>query len=107
MQLHYSAGFVGFGALSQGGEQAAEVHPRGVAEDDRAGGVVGVEEGAEERVEVVGTGGEVEPGWVQERLDVGVEWWHARDRGGVVDEGGAEGANWGGGHCCFYGVIDV
>ena len=66
-----------------------------------------VEEFAEERVEVVGGGGEVEPGWGEGLVDGGVEGGHAGDGGWVVDEGAAEDADGGGGHCDFDGVVDV
>ncbi len=68
---------------------------------------MGVEEGAEEGVEVVRAGGEIEPIGVQEGLNVSIERGHAGDGGGVVNEGGAEGADWGGGHSCFDGIVNV
>lgn len=68
---------------------------------------MGVEEGAQEGVEVVGGGGEVEPGWGEGLVDVGVEGWHAGYRGGIVDEGAAEDAEGEGGHGYFYRVVDV
>lgn len=43
---------------------------------------MGVEEGAEEGVEVVGGCGEVEPCGVEEGVDVGVESGHGGDGGG-------------------------
>ena len=42
-----------------------------------------MEEGAEEEVEVVRGGGEVEPGWVEGGGDLGVEVWHAGYGSGV------------------------
>ena len=68
-----------------------------------------VDEGVEERVEVVGGGGEVGPcyGGGELLLDVGVEFGHAGDGDGVGDESGAENTDWGGGHCDFDGVVDV
>ena len=56
--------FVFFCALGEGADEAGEIHPGGVAEDEGALGVVLVEEGAQEEVEIVGGCGEVEPGWV-------------------------------------------
>lgn len=65
------------------------------------------EEGEDEGVEVVGRGGEVEPDWVEEGLDVRVELGHSGDGGGVGDECGAEDADGGGGHGYLDGVVDV
>lgn len=98
---------VGLRALREGGEEAAEVLPRGVAEDDGAPGVVPVQERAEEQVEVVRGGGEVEPGRVEGAGDLGVELGHPGDGGGVGDEGAAEDADGGGGHGYFDRVVDV
>lgn len=98
---------VGLGALRQGSEEAAQVLPRGVAQDRGAFWVVLVQEGAEEEVEVVGGGGEVEPGWAERGGDLGVEFGHARYGGRVGDEGAAEDADGGRGHGYFDGVVDV
>ena len=80
MHLRDAVGFVLLRALAEGSDQAAEVLPGGVAEDERAGGEVFGAEGAEEGVEVVGGGGEVEVCWVLEfGLEVRVEFGHALD----------------------------
>lgn len=55
--------FVVLCPLRERGDQAAEVLPAGVAENDGALRVVIVAEAFEEWVEVVGRGGEVEEGW--------------------------------------------
>lgn len=107
MDLLHPAAFVRFGALGQTREEAAEVLPRGFAEEDLAGRVVGAEEGPEEGVEVVGGGGKVKPGWGEEGVDVCVEGGHTGDGGGRGDEGGAEDADGGGGHGDLDGVVDV
>ena len=102
-----AAPLVGLRPLRQGREEAAEIHPGGVAEDGGALWVVLVQEGAEEGVEVVGGGGEVEPGWLQGGGELGVEFGHPCDGGGVRDEGAAEDADGGGGHGYFDRVVDV
>lgn len=107
MDFLNAGALVSFRALGQGGEESAEIHPAGLAQEDGARWVVLVEEGAEEWVEVVGGGGEVEPGWGEGLRDVGVEIGHGGDGGGFGDEGGSEDADWGGGHGYFYGVVDV
>lgn len=107
MQFGDPGGFVGLRALRQGGQETGEVHPGCVPQEDGAGRVVGVDEGAEEGVEVVGGGGEVEPCWVQGVGDVGVELGHARDGLRVGDEGRAEDADGGRRHGYFDGVVDV
>ena len=66
-----------------------------------------MQECAQERVEVVRGGGEVEPGWVEGGGDLGVEFWHSGYGGGVGDEGATEDTNGGGGHGDFDGVVDV
>lgn len=107
MYLLDTAPLVSFGALRERGEEAGEVHPGCVAEYGGAFGVVLVQEGAEERVEIVGRGGEVEPGWVEGGGDLGVEFWHSGDGGGVGDEGAAEDADGGGGHGYFDRIVNV
>ena len=109
MDLDQSGNLVGFCALRKGGQEAAEIHPGSLAEEDGSRGIVRVDEGMEEWIEVVGRGGEVGPYYGRGKLllDVGVELRHAWDRGGVGDESGAEDADWGGGHCDFDGVVDV
>ena len=64
-------------------------------------------EGPEEGVQVVGGGGEVEPGWGEERRDVCVEVGHAGYGCGVGDEGRAEDTDGGGSHGDFNGVVDI
>ena len=81
--------------------------PGGFAQEYLTGWVIGEEERAEEGVEVVGGGGKVEPGGVEEGMDVRVEGRHAGYWGRVRDEGRAEDADGGGGHCDFDGVVDV
>ncbi len=66
-----------------------------------------MQECAEEGVQVVGRGGEVEPGWVEGGGDLGVEFWHSGYGGRVRDEGAAEDADGGGGHGYLDGVVDV
>ena len=53
-------------------------------------GVVLSEKGAQAGIEGVGGGGELDPGGVDQRVDFGVEGWHARDGGGSIDKGGFE-----------------
>ena len=66
-------------------------------------------EGAEEGVEVVGRGGEVEVCWVLELgFEVGVEFGHAGDWERALDaEGVVEDSEGGGGLGDFDGVVDV
>ena len=98
MNLLDAAPLVGFRSLREGREEAAQIHPRCVAEDRGAFGVVLVQEGAEEGVQVVRGGGEVEPGWVEGGGDAGVEVGHSGYGGGIRDEGAAEDADGGGRH---------
>ena len=107
METLHALRLVRFCTLGQGGEEAAQVHPGGVAEDDGAGRVVCVQEGAEEGVEVVGRGGEVKPDGGEGGVNGGVEGWHAGDGGGVVDECSLEDADGGGCHGDFDRVVDV
>lgn len=108
MQSHHSFDFVFLRTLSQAHEETAQIHPACVAEEDGTAWVVGVDEGAEERVEVVRGGGEIEEWWGGEgAVDVGVEVWHAVHRGGGEEEGCAEDADGGGGEGDFDGVVDV
>ena len=107
MDFVHASAFVGFGTLTEGGEEAAKVHPGRVAEDDGSRGVVFVEEFAQKGVKIVRGGGEVEPGRVQGFGDLGVEVWHSWDWSRIVDECAAEDADGGGGHGNFYGVVDV
>ena len=60
-----------------------------------------MEECTEERIEVVGGGGEVEPGWVKGDCDLGVEFGHSSDGCGVGDEGAAKDTDGGGSHGYF------
>lgn len=46
-----------------------------------------MQECTEERVEIVGRGGEVEPSWVEKGVDVSVESRHGGDDLGVGEEG--------------------
>ena len=107
MQFFHAAAFISFGALGQASEEAAEILPRGFTQEYLTGWVAGEEEGAEEGVEIIGRGGEVEPGGGEEGMDVRVEGGHAGYWGGVRDKGGAEDSDGRGGHCDFDGVIDV
>ena len=107
MQFLHTAAFISFGALGQAGEETAEILPGGFAQEDLAGWVVGEEEGAEEGVEIIGRGGEVEPGGGEEGMDVRVEGGHAGYWSGVRDESRAEDSDGRGGHCDFDGVVDV
>lgn len=90
MDLLHALALVGLRPLRQRGEEAAEFHPRGFAQEDRAGGIVRVDECVQERVQVVGRGGEVEPCGVEDFVDVGIERWHRGDRSRWVDKSGAE-----------------
>ena len=93
--------------LRQALQEAAQIHPAGVAKEDGAFGVVGVDEFAEEGIEVVRGSGEVEPCWVKGGLDVGVERGHGRDGFGGGEEGCADNADGRRGLGDFDGVVDV
>ena len=107
MDLIHAGDFVGLRALGQGGEDAGDVHPGGVAENDSSVRVVAVDEGTEEGVEIVWGGGEVEPVGVEKAFDVSVERWHAFDGSRIGDKGTAEDADGRGGHGDFDGVVDI
>lgn len=83
MYFLYAASLVSLGSLREGGKEAAEIHPGCVAKYGGAFGVVLVQECAEEGVQVVRRGGEVEPGWVEGGGDLRVEFWHSGYGGGV------------------------
>ena len=99
--------FVRLRALRQAGQEAGEIHPRGVAQDDGAVRIEGAQEGAQEGVEVVGRGGEVEPCRVEGRVHVLVEGRHVGDWFRGADEGRAQDAGGRGRHGDFDGVVDV
>lgn len=89
--MHFldAIGLVLLRAGAQRSDQAAEVLPGCVAKDEGAGWEVVVAEGAEEWVEVVRRGGEVEPSWVLEfGFEMGVELRHAGDGEGLLDAEG-------------------
>lgn len=104
-----AVGFVLLCALAEGGDEAAEILPGGVAEDERAGGEVGGSEVAEEGVEVVRARGEVEERGVLELCFEGcVEFGHALDGQRFFDaEGVVQDADWGGGLGYLDRVVDV
>jgi len=109
VDLGDAGGFVLLGALAKGRDEAAEILPGGVAQDEGAGGEVGCSEVAQEGVEVVGACGEVEEGRVLEGfLQGGVELGHALDGQRFFDaEGVVQDAEWGGGLGYFDRVVDV
>lgn len=80
MQLYHLSDFVGLGAGSEGREEATDILPAGFAQEGCSRGIVRAQEGEEEGVEVVGGGGEVEPGWGEEGVDVFVEGGHSSCR---------------------------
>jgi hypothetical protein len=94
-------------APRQGDKEPAEVHPGGFAQEDGAGGIIRMDEVVQERVQVVGRGGEVEPCRIEDLDDVSIESWHGGDRSGCIDKGGAENSHWRGGHGYFDGVVNV
>ena len=101
MNLLYASPLVGLGSLRERSQEPAEIHPGCVSEYGSTFGVVLVEEWAKEGVEVVGGGGEIEPGRVEGGGDLGVEFWHTSDGSGVGDEGAAKNADWRRGHSYF------
>ena len=102
MDLVHTAALVGFGALCQGCEKTAEILPRGIAKDDGAGWVVLMKEGAQEGIEVIWGGGEIEPRWVDQGFYPFVQLRHSKDWSGFRDKSAAEDANRGGGHRNLY-----
>lgn len=103
----HPAALVRLRALCERREEAAEVHPRRVAEEDGPGRIVFAHEGGEERVQVVGRRREVEPGRIKCGRDVFVERWHRRDRGRGRDKCGTEDADRRGCHGDFDRVVDI
>lgn len=103
-----AVGLVSLGTLGERLEEAAEEHPGVVAQDEAAGLVMVVDELVEERVEVVGRGGEVEPGWVLKLIvDHLVEFRHASNGFRFIGEGGLQDTDGAGGFRDFNGVVDV
>lgn len=99
--------FVCFCTLRQRRKEPTQIHPGGFPEEDCAGRVVVADKGAEKRVEVVRARTEVEPGWVEEGEEMGVELGHGGYRGWREKKCCAEDTDWRGGECPLYSIVDV
>jgi hypothetical protein len=111
MNLGDAIRLVLLGPLAEGGDEAAQILPGGVTEDQRAGGEVLFSEVSQEGVEVVGGSGEVEEGGVLEFgvfLEGCVEFGHSGDGQGFFDaEGVVQDSERGGGLGYLDRVVDV
>ena len=107
LEFRHPVALVCLCTLRERREEAAQVHPGGIAEEDGPGWVVFAHEGGEERVQIVGRGREVKPSRIERGRDVLVECWHRFDWGGGRDEGGTKDADRRWRHGNFDCVVDI